>query len=94
VPKLVCNFVENKNTCNISIDLTLAGTAVTIVAVEKEKLLYILGVRLFILIYPTCKAHALIILSSLICIALPYFLHYIMNATIFGRELLNLRCVC
>ena len=34
-----------------------------------------------------------IILSSVACLALPYFPHYLINGTIFGKTLLNTECV-
>jgi hypothetical protein len=33
-----------------------------------------------------------IILSSVACLALPYFSHYPINDTIFGKTLLNIKC--
>jgi hypothetical protein len=34
-----------------------------------------------------------IILSSAACLALPYFSHYLIKCTIFGKKLLNIKCV-
>ena len=34
-----------------------------------------------------------IILSSLACLAVPYFPHYLIKGTIFGKKLLHIKCV-
>jgi ABC-type phosphate transport system permease subunit len=34
-----------------------------------------------------------IILSSVTCLAVPVFSHYLINDTIFGKNLLNIKCV-
>jgi hypothetical protein len=72
----------------------------TIVAVEKQELLNILSVCL----YPCLSYHGKQIasfprpkvLSSVAFLALIYvriFPHYLINSTIFGRKLLNIKCV-
>jgi hypothetical protein len=33
------------------------------------------------------------LLSSVACLVLPYFPHYLINGTIFGKTLLNIKCV-
>jgi hypothetical protein len=53
--------------------------------------------------YSECVSVALVIqhikrmrrtvLSSAVCLALPYFLYYLINGTIFGKKLLNIKCV-
>jgi hypothetical protein len=41
--------------------------------------------------HPACKAHEsyFVIVASL---AVPYFRHYLINGTILGKNLLNLKC--
>ena len=73
------------------LNVTLRRVRVTIIAVQKQKLLH----RVFAcrLIYPSCKAMRNTILSSVLCLALPYFLNYLINSTIFGKNLLNVKSV-
>ena len=39
------------------------------------------------------KSMRSIILSSVACLALPYFSTYLINGTILGKKLLNIKCV-
>jgi hypothetical protein len=41
--------------------------------------------------YP--KGMCRITLSSVACLNATYFRHYLVNRTIFGKELLNMKCV-
>jgi hypothetical protein len=67
---------------------------VTIVAVEKQKVLHILSVSVALVIQHAKRMRP-ILLSSVACLAVPYFPHYLISGTIFGkRELLNRKCVC
>jgi hypothetical protein len=46
-----------------------------------------------VLIIQHAESMRRIILSSVACLAVPYFSHYLINGTIFGEKLLNIKCV-
>jgi len=46
-----------------------------------------------LLVIQHVKCTRCIILSSIACLVLPYFPHYLINNTIFGKMLLNVTCV-
>jgi len=43
--------------------------------------------------YPGCKAHAPYYMSSVACRVYRIFLHYLVKGKIFGKKLLNIKCV-
>ena len=62
---------------------------VTIVTVEKQ---YVLRVFVALVIWQA-KCMGRIATPHAACPALPHFSHYLINGTIFGRDLLNIQCV-
>jgi len=45
------------------------------------------------LTYPACKAHGDVLLSSVSCLAVLYFVHYLMNGANLEKKLLDIKCI-
>jgi hypothetical protein len=75
-------------------NVILRRVRLTICAVEEQKVLNILSVCVCSLSYPACKAHAsyYIVICGLSG-SIHIFPHYLINGTIFGKKLLNIKCV-
>jgi hypothetical protein len=79
-------------------NVTLRHIHITIVAVEKQELLNIMSVSVFLPELSDMQIASFvhcIILSSVACLALPtiFFPSYLINGTIFGKKLLDIKCV-
>jgi hypothetical protein len=49
-------------------------------------------VSVFLHSYPVRKVHAPYYIVIYACLSLPYFLHCLINGTIFRKKLLNIKC--
>jgi hypothetical protein len=84
-------------TGNVRINVILKFIRVTIVATEDQKVLNIMCVGLYFCVwYPAGKSH--LCCAALYCHLWPVWLyqivpHYPINGTIFGKNVLNIKCV-
>jgi hypothetical protein len=73
-------------------NVTLWRVHVTIVAVEKQEVLHIHVFAAFVIQHAKRMRH--IIVLSVACPSVEYFfLHYLINDTISGKRILNIKCV-
>jgi hypothetical protein len=70
-------------------DRQLRSFRLTIVAVVKQKLLYILSVCLELYFSQHAMLMRQVILSSVACLAVPYFSHCIIKCTIFIKNIID-----
>ena len=74
-------------------NVTLRCVRIIIFAVGKQKVLYIVCVRIHALVIRKAMRMCRIISSPVACLAVQNFSHYVKNDLIFGKKLLNIQCV-
>ena len=88
-----CGMSETKNKTGdvCAYNVTLRRDSATIVAVGNQY--YFFWVCVGSMRYPACSAQRRIVICGLPGSAVSFFQHYLINFTIFGEKLLNMKCV-